>query len=183
MSATPPPPPPVLLPPPPPPPSVPQPAPPPEPSGGFPWIAVIVIGGIVALFLLIVVAIVGVGWLVFLKPTSRPTPVPPQQMQQMMKQGGTMPAPPPPPAAPAVVITADDAVAKVKALPDVTEWAGTVKAAGGSPHIDVDSEDATAYTVHVYEIVKETDDMPSHTATMGWYTVDKATGEVKEAAP
>jgi hypothetical protein len=183
MSTTPPPPPPVLLPPPSPPPPVPQPAPPTEPSGGFPWIAVIVIGGIVAFFLLMVVVIIAVGWVVFLKPTSVPTSVSPQPMQQMMKQSGTMPAQPPPPAPPAVLTTADDAVAKVKALPDVAEWVATVTAAGGSPRIEVDSEDSAAYTVHVYEIVKQTDDMPSHTATMGWYTVDKTTGNVKEASP
>jgi hypothetical protein len=114
----------------------------------------------------VAVVVVGVGWFAFLTPKAPPPPMTPQGA--------------PPQAAP---VSADEAIAKVKALPEVAEWIANVTKAGGSPHIDMDSEDAVAYTVHVYEVVKEEGDIPSHTATMGWFTVDKGTGEVKQQVP
>jgi hypothetical protein len=48
--------------------------------------------------------------------------------------------------------------------------------------IEVDSEDAAAYTVHAYEIVDEGRGQ-SHTATFGWYEVSKKTGIVTRTMP
>jgi len=39
--------------------------------------------------------------------------------------------------------------------------------------IEVDNEDSEKYTIHAYDIVE------NHTATTGWYTVNKATGKVE----
>jgi hypothetical protein len=153
---------------------------PPPPSREFPWVACAIIGGLAAVFLF-VAAIAAVGYLIFLKPTSKPSTMTPQQMQQMMQN--TAPPGAQPGAPPTAAVSADEAIAKVKALPEVAEWIANVTKAGGSPHIDMDSEDAVAYTVHVYEVVKEEGDIPSHTATMGWFTVDKGTGEVKQQVP
>jgi uncharacterized lipoprotein len=44
--------------------------------------------------------------------------------------------------------------------------------------ISVDNEDDKTFTVHCYDVIgKGTSEQ--HTATSGWYTVDKATGEIK----
>lgn len=43
-------------------------------------------------------------------------------------------------------------------------------------HIEVDSVDDKYYTVHVYDIISNDDE--SHTATTGWYQVNKYTGEI-----
>ena len=152
----------------------------PPPSREFPWVACAIVGGLAFVFL-VVGGIVVVGWFIFLKPSPAPPMMTPQQMQGMMKQSAPSGAELGSPQAAAV--SADGALGKVKALPAVAEWIANVTAAGGSPHIDIDSEDALTYTVHVYEVVKEEGDMPSHTATMGWYTVENATGEVKQEVP
>jgi len=185
-----------------PPPYAPQPAPPTRPAGAFPWVACVIVGAI-GFVLMSVIIIAAVGYFVFLKPKAMPLPQPvtPEEMKQMMQE--TMP--PPPPAAPEEMkqmmqgampsmeggasppaggeVTAEQAVEKVRARPEVAQWEAVVTAAAGSPHIDVDSEDAVAYTVHVFEVVQGDADMPGHTATMGWYTVDKATGEVRLGVP
>ncbi|WP_017813029.1 hypothetical protein [Paenibacillus shenyangensis] len=44
-------------------------------------------------------------------------------------------------------------------------------------YVEVDSETSTKYTVHVYEVVQD-DAETSHTATYGWYDVDKFTGKI-----
>ncbi|MGL5327736.1 MAG: hypothetical protein ACRDD7_00615 [Peptostreptococcaceae bacterium] len=52
---------------------------------------------------------------------------------------------------------------------------------GGSylpPIIEVDSIDGNYYIVHAYEIIKN--DEESHTATTGWFYVNKLTGEVTD---
>lgn len=105
--------------------------------------------------------------------SAAPAMAPPQMPQQGRPKGSPG----------AAALTADGAIAKVKALPEVAEWAANVAAAGGSPHVDVDGEDPRAYTVHVYEVVKGDGNIPSHTATMGWFTVDKGTGEVRQRVP
>jgi len=37
--------------------------------------------------------------------------------------------------------------------------------------------------VHILEVVEEKSDPPGHTATMGWYAADTATGEAQQALP
>ena len=43
-------------------------------------------------------------------------------------------------------------------------------------HIEVDSVDNKYYVIHVYDVI--TNDDESHTATTGWYQVNKYTGEI-----
>ena len=43
-------------------------------------------------------------------------------------------------------------------------------------NIEVDSIDNKYYTVHVYDVITNNDE--SHTATTGWYQVNKYTGEI-----
>jgi hypothetical protein len=145
---------------------MPPPYPSPPPSREFPWVACAIVGGL-GFVLLVVIGIIAVGYLIFLKPTTRPPMMTPQQMQQMM-QKATPPVAQPGSPQP-VAVSANEAIGKVKALPEVAEWIANVTAADGSPHI--------------YEVVKEEGDIPSHTATMGWYAVDKGTGEVKQEVP
>lgn len=45
------------------------------------------------------------------------------------------------------------------------------------PHIDVTIED-NIYTIHLYEVVINEDE--SHTATIGWYTLDTKTNKVRD---
>ncbi|MCX6085075.1 MAG: hypothetical protein NTX94_01365 [Caldiserica bacterium] len=81
------------------------------------------------------------------------------------------------------VTSKDDAVARVTALPDVAAWIKLVetRSLGNQVVIDVDSEDATTYTVHAYELVQ--DELGGHSATFGWYEVVKATGMVSSVMP
>lgn len=89
---------------------------------------------------------------------------------------------PPVPAGP--VTSRGDAVTLVTALSDVTAWIKLVHTDSPANRtvIEVDSEDATMYTVHAYEVVDDGDGN-SHTATFGWYEVAKATGVVRSAMP
>ena len=48
--------------------------------------------------------------------------------------------------------------------------------------VDIDSEDASTYIVHAYEIVRDGEDM-SHTATFGWYEVVSKAGTVTRTMP
>lgn len=77
------------------------------------------------------------------------------------------------------VTTANAAIDKVMSLPDIKEWvnhftvSGRVSPrTGGKPAFTIFSETKEAYVVKAYE------DMSDHTATFGFYTVDKATGTV-----
>lgn len=63
-----------------------------------------------------------------------------------------------------------EAVAKVKALPEVIDYLKRVP--GGL--VLVNGEEDNVYMVQVYEI------KDGHTATFNWYQVDKTTGEVKK---
>jgi hypothetical protein len=79
------------------------------------------------------------------------------------------------------VISENDAVKAVENLPQVKEWKklfsnsdGTSPKTGGKPVFAIDSTIDNSYFVHVYE------DMPDHTATFGWYVVDKKTGKALE---
>ena len=81
------------------------------------------------------------------------------------------------------VISQDDAIARVSALPDVAAWIKLVQTKSPSSRIviDVDSEDASLYTVHAYELVP--DEQGGHSATFGWYEVTRATGVVRSIMP
>ncbi len=64
----------------------------------------------------------------------------------------------------------DDAVAKVKSLPEVIDYLKRIP----NGLVAVNGEEDSTYIVQVYEF------KDNHTATFNWYTVDKTTGEVKK---
>lgn len=68
-------------------------------------------------------------------------------------------------------ISKREAIAKVKALPQVTDYLKRVP----NGLVLVNSEEDNAYMVQVYELKN------GHTATFNWYKVDKTTGEAKKA--
>jgi hypothetical protein len=78
---------------------------------------------------------------------------------------------------PALPTSPDDAIAIIKAQREVVQFMSDLQRAGKVAHVECDSEDTNAYHIHVFEVVNEPGG-PSHTATMGWYTVDKKTGKV-----
>lgn len=67
-------------------------------------------------------------------------------------------------------ISKEDAVAKVKELPEVVDYLKRVP----NGQVLVNGEDNNRYMVQVYEA------KDGHTATFNWYNVDKTTGEVKK---
>ena len=70
---------------------------------------------------------------------------------------------------------AKDAVSLVEQLPEVVEYKKTLQDAGSTFHIEAEDSD-TSWAVHVFEVVSQGDS--SHTATFGWWEVNKTTGEV-----
>lgn len=68
------------------------------------------------------------------------------------------------------------AIVKVRALPEVVEYEAMLKNAGKKATFEVeDSEEE--WLVHIFEIVSD-GGATSHTATFGWYRVNKKTGEI-----
>ncbi len=72
------------------------------------------------------------------------------------------------------VVSPAEAVALVRAHPAVKRYLERVKQKGGNPRADFDHEEGDRYIVHVYEVVKHPEG--SHTATFGWFAVEKGTG-------
>lgn len=68
-----------------------------------------------------------------------------------------------------------EAINKVLELQEVSKYMQEVPNA----KITCDSEDKDGWLIHVYEIVAEENDLPSHTATFDWYIVSPQ-GEVKK---
>ena len=73
-------------------------------------------------------------------------------------------------------ITGDGAVEKVKNRPEVTKYISDLVKAGKQATIEAE-DGGEEWNVHVFEIVKQ-DDGSSHTATFGWYSVNKKTGKI-----
>lgn len=67
-------------------------------------------------------------------------------------------------------ITKEDAIVKVKTIPEVVDYIIRVPQA----KVEVGGEENDSYLIQVFEVVK------GHTATFNWYKVDKTTGEVKK---
>ncbi|WP_091014474.1 hypothetical protein [Paenibacillus amylolyticus] len=44
--------------------------------------------------------------------------------------------------------------------------------------VDVDHVEGEDYIVHVYDVVRETETEGGHTATVGWYNVNKLNGNI-----
>ena len=74
-------------------------------------------------------------------------------------------------------VTQEDALAKVKSLPEVMEYEKMLVGAGKQATIEAEDQD-DAWGVHVFEVV--TNDADTHTATFGWYQVNKQTGVVEK---
>ncbi len=79
--------------------------------------------------------------------------------------------------------TEEAAIKQVSSMPDIREWVKDVEAAGKkgdqprSARFEA-TEEGKRFVVHVFEYVGT--DEEGHTATLGWYNVDKATGGVTE---
>ncbi len=76
-------------------------------------------------------------------------------------------------------VSAERAIQKVQAMPEVQEWLalfssadGTSPKTSGTPIIEIDGEQEKTYSLHAYE------SMPDHKATLNWYDVDKRTGAI-----
>ncbi len=74
-------------------------------------------------------------------------------------------------------VTAEVAERTVASLPEVQSYAQTLAQSGAKATITAEDAGET-WNVHIYEIVQDGDS--SHTATFGWYTVDKKTGRVEK---
>ena len=76
------------------------------------------------------------------------------------------------------VSSPDDAIERVRWVPEVELWLRTMATTGARVSLSVADEDDQAYTVQVVEVVGSGED--SHTATMGWWLVAKASGTVTQ---
>jgi hypothetical protein len=61
----------------------------------------------------------------------------------------------------------DQGIEKIKLREEVVEYLKQVPQA----KFECNSQEDGSILVHVYEIVQEEGDLPSHTATMGWYMI------------
>jgi len=75
------------------------------------------------------------------------------------------------------VVTKEQAVAKVGALSEVVEYKNMLIEAGKKALLEAEDGESD-WNVHVFEIVGEGED--AHTATFGWYRVNKKTGAVEK---
>ena len=70
-------------------------------------------------------------------------------------------------------LSCKQAITKVKAYGEVVTYLESVPQA----KFTCDHQEGDDWVIHVYEIVKEDVNLPSHTATKGWYLV-KPSGEI-----
>lgn len=73
-------------------------------------------------------------------------------------------------------ISRAEAEEKVRSLAEVKNYINNLAKAGVVAQINAE-DSGEEWNVQVFEIVKQGDS--SHTATFGWYTVNKKTGEIK----
>ncbi|MBM3473186.1 MAG: hypothetical protein FJX75_07970 [Armatimonadetes bacterium] len=77
----------------------------------------------------------------------------------------------------------DEAVAKVKARPEVAAFLQTGPNPAATPRVELEQEDADGYLVHAYtELTQVPKGVPA-SVDFGWYRVSKATGEVTRVPP
>lgn len=69
------------------------------------------------------------------------------------------------------------AVARVRTLPEVAAWLATLGANSGRARFAIEGSEPAAYTIRVYEAVPDGGG-GGHSATFGWWDVDRQTGEV-----
>jgi hypothetical protein len=96
------------------------------------------------------------------------------------KEGENAPDGSNPPPSPSGLLSEEQALEKVREVAEVKEWLAALERAGKPPHIVIDREEEGSFIVHVYEVVQDSPDQ-SHTATMGWYRVNRSTGKVTNA--
>ena len=65
---------------------------------------------------------------------------------------------------------------RVKDLPEVKEYLKQFSSGGGI--VETDQKTRHYYIAHVYEIVKEQGEIPSHAATFNWYVADECNGQI-----
>lgn len=83
---------------------------------------------------------------------------------------------------PNAAIGPEEAIQAVRATPEVRAWlANFTGDLATRVRMEVVGDDGPVYTIHVYESVPDPPD-GGHTATQGWYEVDKQTGRVKPVA-
>jgi len=68
------------------------------------------------------------------------------------------------------------AIDRVRLIPEVKEWLDLLQSKGVKAFIEVNHVDNGKFIIRCYEVV--TNDGVGHTATQGWYSVDKTTGVV-----
>lgn len=68
------------------------------------------------------------------------------------------------------------AIDRVRLIPEVKDWLRLLKEKGAKAFIEVNHSEDGKYVIRCYEIVN--DEGMGHTATQGWYSVDKQTGFV-----
>lgn len=95
------------------------------------------------------------------------------------EEGATTPTTPPPADG---ELTEDQAIDLVASRPEVKAWMKLVHDRSPNNKTMIRSEglEMGRYTIHVYEDVNDGSGM-GHSATFGWYEVDKKTGEVVKA--
>jgi len=127
-------------------------------------VAAVVVAGLIAYFGL------------YVMPSRKPAEVHPEVADQPLAQALDLPAEDPhaaPPEGP--VNSPDEAIERVAAVPEVMIWQHQMEAAGAKVQLAVADEDDKTYRVQVFEVVDTGGE--AHTATMGWYIVEKATGK------
>ena len=82
-------------------------------------------------------------------------------------------APDAPGASSSRTISRDDALEKVRTMPEVQEYFTMLKEAGARGKLAIEDH-GDEWAVQVYEIVQQGED--SHTATFNWYRIHKSTG-------
>ena len=146
------------------PPYVPVPdAPATKPPGGFPWgVCAVVAGVVVVLFVL--AAVVLVARFVFRHPPTSATP------ERVRQATGESPKP--------AAVSAEEAVARVRARPEVSAFLQTGQTPGTTPRVELDGEDDEGYVVHVYQQLTQAPQAAPAAIDFGWYRASKATGDV-----
>jgi hypothetical protein len=126
----------------------------------------VVVGVVVGLFILTTVVLVA--RFVFLHP---PTSATPERVQRATGESGES------------AVSAEEAVAKVKARPEVSAFLQMGPTPGIAPRAEVESEDDDGYLVRVYqELTQVPQDAPA-SIDFGWYRVSKAGGDVMPVPP
>lgn len=75
------------------------------------------------------------------------------------------------------IVSQEQALSKIRLLSEVVKYEFDLKKAGKEATYEVEDGEGE-WSVHVFEIVSD-GGIEGHTATFGWYGVDKTSGEVR----